>query len=183
MKKKIVIAILGVLLYSNGLLAQEESVVVADYQPVYSEYPLTYSSSNVYFNGQRLSTGEVRSLLASEEFDLYNKGLKQRKAGNILLWTGVGIASVGVSYVCLGAVFVEIAEDIIGKKDNAYGPMIFGGALTLCGAGILTTGIVLKSTGKKTIQNSINQHNSKTSTTSLRFGVTNNGGIGFTYDF
>ena len=184
----------------NGKQLVDSNIEIAEYEePVKQEQPtpvykitdskssLSYSGSKVYQNGRRLSVSEVRSRLANSiEHDLYNKGLRQRKSGNILLWTGTGIASVGIILCSVGG---ESYSYYSSSSYNSYyyeessGGLIAGSVLTACGTGALIGGIVLKSAGKKKIQRSINQYNNRVSSySSLQFGATSNG-LGFVYNF
>ena len=158
-------------------------------QPVYkitdSKSILTYSRSKVYRNGQRLSEDEVRSLMAnSMEFNLYDRGMKQKKSGKIMLWVGAGAALAGI--ITLSATSTSYVGSDSHYDYYIYdspGAAIAGMTLTSIGSTSLIVGGIVYCVGKKKIRSSIDQYNYRASSHSfLQLGATNNG-LGFVYNF
>ena len=149
---------------------QETSAAV--YQSIHSGSTLVCSGSKVYQNGQQLSADEVRDRLAnSMDLILYNKGLKLKRTGNALLWTGAALAAVG----CVEWGFLN------GSYYDFH--IISGFTLTGVSSTMMIIGGGLNGAGKGKIRKSIRQYNNRMSSqSSLQIGATGNG-LGFVYNF
>ncbi|MDR2027465.1 MAG: hypothetical protein LBQ01_07900 [Prevotellaceae bacterium] len=125
-----------------------------------------YSGVKVFDGSRRLSNYEVQRIFNdTQALPQYNRGLKQRKIGNRLLWTGVGAAVAGITLSAVSG-YVEL-----------------GGALAVVGCAEIAGGVVLKFFGRKSIQKSVDTYNRKYSfNPGWEFGITRHG-IGLAVNF
>jgi hypothetical protein len=130
---------------------------------------LTYSDAKILQNGVVLNRTYIRNIYTgTPSLQLYDKGMKRRKMGNILLWSGIGLTASCIT-------LVAIAED----EESST-------ALTLpvlLGTGAIIWGAISKSSGKKSIQRSVNIYTQQYGyQPTLEFGLTSNG-VGFVFNF
>jgi hypothetical protein len=148
---------------------QESKPVVKKEEPSAAGI-LSIGGKNVYQAGKKLKRHEVRNLMTNN-FDashLYNKGTFQNKNGNILAISGVPVLIISIAMVSEARPYEALL-----KNAGVVGIFV-GPALT-------TTGIILKSKGKKHIQSSVDLYNrgQNRATTELNFSFTGNGfGVG-----
>jgi len=107
---------------------------------------------------------EVRQLMANTyALQLYEKGIKRNRNGNIWIITGTVLFASGCVY--------------LGIIDNDPFEAPPGAAALVVGGTMMLTGIILKPIGKSNIRNSVNAYNSglKRTGMELKFGITGNG--------
>ena len=169
----------------------------ATHTPVYGT--LTVDKTNVYHSGVLLNKEQIMKAFAqSTAFDIYNKGISKHKRGNLLMWTGIGVAILGVPLT------MHIDYDY---GTNYYHDTYFGydfdytseyyenygygstpiGLYTITPIGLICAGVGLwmQSSGKKLIRQAVNTHNNSLTSFSnmeLNFGFTPNG-IGLVLNF
>ena len=149
---------------------------------------LVAKGTKVFMNGKKLEKDEVRNKMANTNaLNFYNKGISKNKTGNILLYTGICLIAGGL-YVVSDAPFAEYYyadhyyidskyNYISREKDTAKNDVI-AACMFITGAGLSTTGIIMKIGGKKAIRNAVDMYNNgerKTSSMELKFGFTGNG--------
>ncbi|MDR1170790.1 MAG: CsgG/HfaB family protein [Prevotellaceae bacterium] len=127
------------------------------------------SRMKVFSNGRKLSRLETRNVMANTNaLRIYNSGVRVRRAGNALLWTGVGIAVIG-------------ALSIAGDEDE---DSMIGYPITSLGIGSIVTGWVLRGVGRRKVGHSVEIYNRSNHTSNVEFdlGLTRNG-IGLVVNF
>ncbi|MDR0559373.1 MAG: hypothetical protein LBG92_04340 [Prevotellaceae bacterium] len=136
-------------------------------------------------SGRKLSTAEVRKIFnGTAAFQQYNRGFRQKKTGNILLWSGIVAAAAG------GILLASVdPEQIQYESYTTYyeeDPLFLAGELAvLAGAGAIAGGIVFKICGKKSVKKSCDTYKSSRNYSfnpEWQFGLTPTG-IGFTVNF
>ena len=136
---------------------------------------LVADGANVFLQGRKLSKEEVKNkMLNTDALRLYEKGLSQRKKGN----------------VCLFASGCLLVFGIAGLTDTYYsydGGFVSGLAIIdYVGVGLGITGFILKGNGKKNIRAAIDSYNHQKGYTSsnveIDFGLTQ-GGLGLVLRF
>ena len=152
-----------------GLYAQEE---IIDTKPL----PLKYVSvNNIQQGGIILSNDQIREVLKSQKYALedFNKGIKNRKIGNIFLGGGIGL------FVGNGISNLMLANN---DKSSSNPQLLF-----IVGGGIAATGIIIKISAKDRIKESIwhyNQRSGFSSKTNLEFNLAvNSDGVGVQLTF
>ena len=140
--------------------------------------PLAIQNLKIYNNyGVRLSRTEIENVMRSvpEALALYNSGKRRRGAG--LGFMIPGLITCGLSF----------AFQIDGKQNYDQDTYDLGVALGVVSIGLNITSFCLSSSGYKRIRNSVGVYNRgiKPSTTdaSLKFGITQSGGIGIALNF
>jgi hypothetical protein len=125
----------------------------------------------VFSKGRLLSRSEVQNLMANTDaLRLYNKGVSRRMVGNVLLWSGVGVAILGI------AATTE-------EEEEGAGPMIF-----VIGCASIGAGVTFRILGKNPVRKAVESYNSQlysssgSCTPELRFGFTGHG-VGLVYRF
>jgi hypothetical protein len=149
---------------------------------------LDKKGKKVFMNGRELGKAEVRRIMADTDIKIYenykgitlnkdvlsvyNKGIRKNNVG-----TGLVIA--GPCLIFVGILIFDSSGFHIWDKEDAGGP-----SMMVIGTACLTTGIVLKSSGKKDIRRAVNAYNNGggISNMELKFGFTGNG-IGFALNF
>jgi len=129
---------------------------------------LNYKGSKVYNNEMELlPTNEIREFMANTNaLQLYDKGILYNKIGNISLIAGGGLFITGL-VVGLPILYCTNAE--------TAGNTITGIGIGI-GAAAILSGVALKLTGIKNIENSVNMYNrTKSARAELRFNFTGNG--------
>ena len=115
---------------------------------------LTTNGKRIFLNKKLVWKNEVRRLMTNTEgLHFYEKGLSQRRWGNILIWTGV----------CTALYAFSPEEPII--------PVVG------VGTGVIAGGIVLKVYSKKNIRKSVSLYNSRNQSSQViyQFGTTPHG--------
>lgn len=115
---------------------------------------LTTNGKRIFLNKKLVWKNEVRRLMTNTEgLHFYEKGLSQRRWGNILIWTGV----------CTALYAFSPEEPII--------PVVG------VGTGVIAGGIVLKVYSKKNIRKSVSLYNSRNQSSQViyQFGTTHHG--------
>lgn len=159
----------ALLISSLVLYAQEES---SETKPL----PLKYVSvNNIQQEDIPLSNEQIREVLKSQKYALedFNKGIRNRKLGNIFLGGGIGL------FVGNGVANIMNANN---NKTSKNPTLLFyvGGAVAI-------TGIIIKISGKDQIKESIwhyNQRNGFTAKTDFEFNIAvNSDGVGLQVNF
>lgn len=152
-----------------GLYAQEE---IIETKPL----PLKYISvNNIQQEGITLSNDQIREVLKTQKYALedFNKGIRNRKIGNIFLGGGIGL------FVGNGISNLMFANNDKSSKNPQF--------LFIVGGGIAATGIIIKISAKDRIKESVwhyNQRNGFTSKTNLEFNLAaNSDGVGVQLNF
>ena len=156
------------------------------------ETELALQGRKIFANNTKLDDKKIQNLMANTEaLKYYNKSKSQKKTGTGLVWAGVAAIVVGVGVDLVTMAIDNESEngnDYIQKGDIIYGrdviklrETVIGGAT---GAALIGTGIVLRSSSKKSLQKSVDMYNStkRTAQTEIRLGVTGNG-IGLAINF
>ena len=133
-----------------------------------SNETLTVDKRTVFQGGRKLSRSEVQQLLAgTDALRLYDKGIQRNKNGNILIYSGLGVA---VGAITIGAKNSDLNAITI--------PLLFASIPTVI------TGTVLKLSSKKPVRDAINMHNrgKLTANTELNFYVVPSG-LGLVLNF
>src|SRR5690606_34737590 len=120
-----------------GLYAQEE---IIEPKPL----PLKYVSvNNIQQNGITLSNEQIREVLQSQKYALedFNKGIRNRKLGNIFLGGGIGL------FVGNGVANLMNANNDKTSKNPTL--------LFYVGGAVAVTGIIIKIDGKEKIKESV----------------------------
>ena len=150
-------------MFSN---TQQSSPVIEVLPELRTTDMLVADGRSVFLNGKKLGKKEVQSMMVNTDaLRYYNKGISKNRNGN--WWIAFGlIAGAGITAV-------EVAE-----SDEVYGVGV------LVGAGLITTGIIVKSGSKKAVGKAVNLYNggSKTSSMELKVGFTGNG-LGLALNF
>ena len=162
----------------------------------YSYGRLTTNGKNVYSSDKLLSNDEVNNLMANTDaLQYYNKGIKRRKTGNILMISGASALIAGT--ILTFALPIETyyyrhtVNNVVVESDSQtqlnYGYMASGG---LVGLGCIIPGFILVSKSKQTIQQAVDVYNSGVYGYSkpqpsfeIDFGITSSGGIGLVMRF
>jgi hypothetical protein len=146
---------------------------------------------DVFSKGRELSRSEVRSLMANTDaLRLYNKGVSRRRTGNALLWSGIGLAALGITFTALYT-SGEVYDGTYGYYSyNEYpeGFDVLGVVCTVTGGALILTGITFRILGKYPVKKAVNSYNSQLHfssggyTPELHFGFTQHG-VGLAYKF
>ena len=141
---------------------------------------LLYERGNIWANGYRLNNRQAQKVMSvnTEAFRLYNKGIKQKVGGNVLIGIGAPIFAGGLVYALMD--WEGMGLDIENRA-AMYSGLVIGGI----GAGLLGGGITLAVIGNKSLRKSVNMFNnssSKTSQVNLKMGLTGNG-LGLVFNF
>ena len=175
---------------------QQESKTIVEEKPITPTDKLVVNGSKVFMSGRELDKIEVKRYMANTDaLNVYNKGLKKGKTGTVWMITGATCV-VGGAILAFAGGFYEYDHDVMGWKDGPDGPAKSGdnrywspGAnigVSLISVGVvgLTTGIVLKSSGKKDIRKAVDAYNYRNSLSQaeLNFGFTGNG-VGLVLNF
>jgi hypothetical protein len=156
----------------------EEKPVVTRSQPQSEKHLTLYADGmKVSLGGRELSRQEAQNLMANTDaLNYYNSGLKNRKIGNILLWSGVGLTAVGI-------LLVSVSEESSYESGYGYSSYEEEESSTLgiiaagAGVGAGITGFILRSKGKKQVSNAVDIYNDTKNISSieLKLGVAPNG--------
>lgn len=165
MKKTILFV---VLMSCFGLYAQD----LSENKPLPLEY---ISVNNIQQEGISLSNEQIREVLKSQKYALedFDKGVRNRKLGNIFLGGGIGL------FIGNG----------IGNLINAHNDRVSKNPTLLfyVGGAIAVTGIIIKIDGKEKIKESVwhyNQRNRFTSKTEFELNLAiNSNGVGLQLTF
>jgi hypothetical protein len=162
---------------------------------------MTVDGRSVFKGGRELSKEDVRKIMAdTDALQMYNKGMAKNKNGNIFLIAGAGLFAGGV-IVAIAQPFQK--ETNISGPASTWGyyddnniwheqhytdntntyyeyannslPAAIG--FMAAGAASAITGIVIKSSSKSLVKQSVNMYNSATSKTTsmnLKIGFTGN---------
>ena len=119
------------------------------------------------------------------------KGIKsksQKKTGTALVWTGIAAIVAGTGFDLAQYFINDENLEYVQEGDIIYGRQTFKlrGAVIggVTGVALIGTGIGLRYSSKKSLQQSVDMYNSnkKTAQTEIRFGITGNG-IGLAINF
>lgn len=144
----------------------------------------------VFANDIRLDNREVQNLMANTEaLRLFDRGLSQRRGGTWLVWGGIlaFVAGAGTDLVNFGTSYPRpggyVQEgNIIYRREvyNLQGTVIGG----IIGCALIGGGIVLRSSGRRSLQRSVDMYNSERRATQaeVRLGTTGNG-VGLAINF
>ena len=126
---------------------------------------LTADRKKVYHAGQKLSRKEVREAMTNTDaLRLYNKGISRNRNGNIWLITGVCFSACS-GYIFVAMPFEEqhsynhngnIYHNFDDKLNNAIGV-----SLAAAGTFMMISGIIMKTTAKGHIKQSVDMFNSR----------------------
>jgi len=174
----------------NDLIATVQKAINEMFQ---KETTLTLQGRKIFASNILLDDKKIQGLMANTEaLKYYNKSKSQRKTGTGLVWAGIAVFVAGVGY------------DLVNNYDSSYGQfpkemyvkegdiiyrqqawklqgVIIGGA---AGVALVGTGIILRSSSKKSLQKSVDTYNSnkRTAQTEIKWGFTGNG-IGLAINF
>ena len=163
---------------------QKDAPVANRQSNVLNEYSygfLTAKGKNVFSSstGKALNHDEMRALLVNTDaLYYYNKGVKKRKNGNIMIAIGCGFLGVGA--------ILEIVAPTSYLIEPGIGA--FGGGVGFCAFAI--PGFAMNGGAKKNIRKAVELYNGSGQVYSepppafqIDFGITSSGGIGFVMNF
>jgi hypothetical protein len=142
--------------------------------------------------GIKLSTKEIQDIMATvpEALQKYNSGRNLRTTGIILTVVGAGLEIIGA--IIIGTNSDQIDNNYLYttvRYDESKENKIIGGAILAAAGGVsMLTGIILSAVGYSKVPQSIRIYNNaiynrNKSDVSLKFGMTQSGGIGLTLYF
>jgi hypothetical protein len=172
---------------SNKTKIDNKPAAVSFKPMIYNENALVVKGDRVFYRGQRLSKNEVISLMIyTDALRFYNKGISRRRAGDILLWGGIGLGAAGTTFgVLMGVTHGWYYDDWGGQTlSTSYSETI--ATSIVLGITIVAGGIIFKIAGKKQIKKSVERYNNRLYShkrdAELHFGIVGNG-IGLAYKF
>lgn len=152
---------------------------------------LTTNGKIIYLNQKIVWKNEVRRLMTNTEgLHFYEKGLSQRRWGNVLLWIGAGSVTIGSIIISSVALYNSLETEVFSDTDDAHHSKAsssdsnFGTFLVVAGVGEIAGGVVLKVYSKKNIRKSVSLYNSRNQSSQViyQFGTTPHG-IGMVINF
>ena len=165
----------------GALFAQRRTVYLLEREIIEDEI-----KDHIWHNRlKKLSRDEVQSLMANNDaLEMFNKGVRQNRAGNILLFSGIAAIAGSVVIASVLPNDIEVRHEYTGNDGNQYYkyewervPNPYTPILAGAGAISIIVGLAIKSESKLNIGKSVNAYNSsrRFSNAGLNFDFTGNG--------